>query len=243
MHNVYRKSKKIVTNSINFSSNSINVVVFSSCTYNGWLEHTKQIKLLADNELEDTYAMRESLFVCREKARNILRAQQERTEHTIRKRIFETQRARNDLEWQMLKMKEEMEKCIREIQQLEQALREKTDALKLAETRLENRAQRSGMELCCDEVYRGLCDEVNQLRQTRQSLTDKINSAKTTNSALEAHAKRINTDLTNKQHSLMTDIRALDLRHRLHSNDGDGNKSQTDRNIELTRMEKQIPST
>lgn len=188
--------------------------------------------------------MRESLFVCREKARNILSAQQERTEHTIRKRIFETQRARNELEWQMLKMKEEMEKCIREIQQLEQALREKTDALKLAETRLENRAQRSGMELCCDEVYRGLCDEVNQLRQTRQSLTDKINSAKTTNSALEAHAKRINTDLTNKQHSLMTDIRALDLRQRLHANDAaGGHKSQTDRNIELTRMEKQIPST
>lgn len=62
------------------------------------------MKLLADNELEDTYAMRESLFVCREKARNILRAQQERTEHTIRKRIFETQRARNELEWQMLKV-------------------------------------------------------------------------------------------------------------------------------------------
>lgn len=63
------------------------------------------MKLLADNELEDTYAMRESLFVCREKARNILNAQQERTEHTIRKRIFETQRARNELEWQLLKVR------------------------------------------------------------------------------------------------------------------------------------------
>lgn len=62
------------------------------------------MKLLADNELEDTYAMRESLFVSREKARNILMAQQERTEHTIRKRIFETQRARNELEWQLLKV-------------------------------------------------------------------------------------------------------------------------------------------
>lgn len=138
-------------------------------------------------------------------------------------------------------MNEEMEKCNREIQQLEQALREKTDALKLAETRLENRAQRSGMELCCDEVYRGLCDEVNQLLQTRKSLTDKINCTKTTATALENHAKRINTDLTNKQHSLMTDIRALDLRQRLHSSTENGGRSQTDRNIELTRMEKQIP--
>lgn len=76
----------------------------SACTYEGWLEHNKQMKLLADNELEDTYAMRESLFVCREKAKNILQAQQERTEHTIRKRIFETQRARNELDWQFLKV-------------------------------------------------------------------------------------------------------------------------------------------
>lgn len=74
----------------------------SSCTYEGWIEHARQIKLLADNELEDTYAMRESLFVSREKARNILYAQQQRTEHTIRKRIFETQRARNELDWQLL---------------------------------------------------------------------------------------------------------------------------------------------
>lgn len=63
------------------------------------------MKQLADNELEDTYAMRESLFVCREKARNILQAQQDRTEHTIRKRIFETQRGRNEMEWQLKKVR------------------------------------------------------------------------------------------------------------------------------------------
>lgn len=134
-----------------------------------------------------------------------------------------------------------MEKCLHEIQTLEQALRDKTDALKLAETRLENRAQRSGMELCCDEVYRGLCDEVNQLRQTRKTLSEKIDCAKTTYCALENQANRIDTDLNNKQHSLMTDIRGLDLRMRLRSGDMADPKTQTDRNIVLTRMEKQIP--
>lgn len=82
-----------------------NFFVFSSCSYNSWLEHTKNIKQLAENELADTYAIRESLFVCREKAHNILLSQQERTEHTIRKRIFETQKARNELEWQQLKVR------------------------------------------------------------------------------------------------------------------------------------------
>lgn len=139
-------------------------------------------------------------------------------------------------------IKEEMEKCIAEIASLEQAQRDKIDALKLAETRLENRAQRSGMELCCDEAYRGLCDEVNQLRATRKTLADKIDCAKTTYCALEAHANRLDTDLTNKQHSLMTDIRGLDLRMRLRSGANSADpKSQTDRNIVLTRMEKLIP--
>lgn len=80
------------------------IIHFSSCTYKGWFEYTTNLKKLADTELEDAYAMREALFVTREKARNILGAQQERTEHTIRKRIFETQRARNELEYQQMKV-------------------------------------------------------------------------------------------------------------------------------------------
>lgn len=205
------------------------------------MENSRNIKRIADNELEDAYAMRESLFVSREKARNILSAQQDRTEHTIRKRIFETQRARNELEWQLLKMKEEMEKCMKEIQDLEDAYRQKADVLKLAETRLENRTARSGMELCNDEPHNGLCDEVMKLRETRRLLFDQLNSAKTTYNTLESHSNRIERDLNNKNHTLMTDIRGLDLRMRLKGRTGSNINSQTDRNIQLTKMEDQIP--
>lgn len=76
----------------------------SSYTYQGWLEHSKQIKRLAENELEDSGRMRESLFVAREKSKNALKTQQECTEHVLRKRIFDTQRARNEFEWQIIKV-------------------------------------------------------------------------------------------------------------------------------------------
>lgn len=59
---------------------------------------------LTENTLADSFSIRESLFATREKARNILRAQQDRTAHTLRKRIFETQRARNELEYQLGKV-------------------------------------------------------------------------------------------------------------------------------------------
>lgn len=138
-------------------------------------------------------------------------------------------------------MKEEIEKVLGEIATLENEYEDKINALKLAETRLENRAQRSGVELCCDDPYKGLCDEVLQLRSTMRNLMDKINCAKTTFSALESHLTKLETDLGYKEHSLMTDIRALDLRVRLRQGDQAGPQSQTDRNIVLTRMQDQVP--
>ncbi|XP_055840412.1 tektin-2 [Episyrphus balteatus] len=217
----------------------------NSCTYQAWLESTKNLKQMAENELTDTYSVRESLFVAREKARNILISQQDRTEHTIRKRIFETQRARNELEWQKLKMKEEMQKVHGEIRNLEQALRDKTDALKLAETRLENRTERLGIEKCLDEPYDKLCLEVSAIRTIRRNLEDQIDAARTSYNILEEHEHKIDEDLNNKQHSLMTDIKALDLRARLRGGEFvetmSGPSAQTERNIKLTRMEDEVP--
>lgn len=142
-------------------------------------------------------------------------------------------------------MKDEMEKAICEIGVLEQTLREKTDSLKLTETRLENRAQRSGMELCLDQAHAQLCDEVKKLRNIRERIINKINEAKANYNLLEQHAHTIDVDLENKQHSLMTDIRALDLRQRLKCGEFSTTKlspsAQTERNIKLTKMEDEIP--
>lgn len=54
--------------------------------------------------------MREALFVMRERAKNDMLAQRDRVDFILRKRIYQTQKARNEIEWQQLKMREEMEK-------------------------------------------------------------------------------------------------------------------------------------
>ncbi|XP_035778213.1 tektin-2-like [Anopheles albimanus] len=214
-----------------------------SCTYANWLQYCEELIMLSENTLSDSFSIRESLFVTREKARNILRSQQDRTAHTLRKRIFETQRARNELEYQLGKMKEEVEKCLREIETLERAYDDKIETLKVVETRLENRAQRSGMELCIDDSYHGLCEEVQKLRDTIRTMREKINTTKTTYNGLRDHTNKIDQDLQNKQHSLMTDIRALDLRGRLKTGEFGGLPTQTDRNIHLSRIEDEIPKS
>lgn len=210
-----------------------------SIPYETWLEHSRYTKLLADSELTDTAKLREALFVVRERARNDMRAQRDCVDFTLRKRIYETQRARNELEWQLMKMREEMDKAIKEIDTLNEALMAKTDALKLCETRLENRSYRPGIELARDEAEAGLKDEVLQLRQTRKDLEDKIYCAKATYNALENQQVLIDRDLDNKSHSLMTDIRCLDLRARLKTE----SVSDTDRNVTLVHMEDEIPPT
>lgn len=80
------------------------ISALSSCAYEGWLGHSKQVKQLADAEVENSCRLRESLFVARGKVKNSLQSQQEFTEHTLRKRIFDTQRARNEFEWQIIKV-------------------------------------------------------------------------------------------------------------------------------------------
>lgn len=216
--------------------------VKNSIPYETWLEHSKYTKLLADSELTDTYKLRESLFVVRERGRNDMRAQRDTVDFTLRKRIYETQKARNEIQWQQLKMREEMERVQSEIQNLENSIQDKEDAMKLAETRLENRSYRPGFELARDEVENGLKDEVMQVKRTLADILNKLNCAKATYNALEDQQLVIDKDLANKSQSLMTDIRCLDMRIRLRTGEFAGPATDTDRNIVLTRMEKEIPS-
>ncbi|XP_067001618.1 tektin-B1 [Anabrus simplex] len=215
-----------------------------NCTpYESWLEHSRYNKLLADNEIAASIKLREAMYVVRERAYNDLKAQNDATDYALRLRVYETQRAKNELEWQRKKMAEEMAKVMREIEDLEEAHLNKTDGLKLAETRLENRIFRPGPELVQDEAQIGLADEVLQLRQTRQDLMDKINAAKATYNGLEELLLRMDSDLDNKNHAMMTDLRCIDIRKRLGMSDRAPPPTQTDVNIQLTRMEDEIPKS
>ncbi|KAF3834301.1 hypothetical protein F7725_025505 [Dissostichus mawsoni] len=64
-----------------------------------------------------------------------------------------------------------------DIHGLDADLQAKTASLKLAHTRLENRTNRPGMDLCRDEVQYGLVNEVHQLEATIMALKQKLSEA------------------------------------------------------------------
>lgn len=132
-------------------------------------------------------------------------------------------------------MEDELKRCMSEIDQIQKSLDDNKDTLKLAETRLENRTYRSGMELVLDDVYEGLSDEITKLREIRSILNEKFNKTKATYNTLEAHLNKTSKDLARKEHSLTTDIRGLDMRMRLRQQE-----YQPCRNLELTNLNEQL---
>jgi tektin-2 len=68
------------------------------------LEHSRNNKVQADNEMSASERLREALYCSREKTRNDLRAQHDATDYGLRRRIYETQRQKNELQWQHQKV-------------------------------------------------------------------------------------------------------------------------------------------
>ena len=73
---------------------------------------------------------------------------------------------------------EEIAEMENDIRNLEEAIRDKINPTKLAQTRLENRTYRPNVELCRDAAQYGLTDEVKQLEATKRALEEKCNQAK-----------------------------------------------------------------
>ncbi|XP_012531688.1 tektin-B1 [Monomorium pharaonis] len=214
----------------------------NSITYEVWLDRCHHSKLSVENELNECYRFREATRAMKEHARNDIKAQQDVTDYTLRKRIYQTQKARNEMDWQKLKMQKEMETLKNEISQLESTLMSKADVVKCVETRLENRVHRPGSELCEDQVESGLKNEALQLKQTKEELVKMIEYTKASYNNMESLLACIEKNLEDKQHSLNTDVMCLDMRASLKTGDRSRLPNETDRNIVLTHMEKEIPS-
>ncbi|XP_034936566.1 tektin-2 isoform X2 [Chelonus insularis] len=213
----------------------------NSKTYETWLELCRDMKSLGEDAIKDTYSFCEILNTTCKTAQNNIEAQQDITDYVMRKRIYQTQRSKNEMEWQKNKTEKEMELVEKEIRRLEDTLRSKTNILKCAETRLESRTYRPSYELCRDESENGLKDEVLQIEQTKRELTNKINCAKATFNRLESLLIQLNRNLDDKQHSLMTDIMCLDSRSTLKIGNRTQQSNETNRNIQLTKLNDEIP--
>ncbi|KAM3858106.1 tektin-2 [Diretmus argenteus] len=186
-----------------------------SSTPQEWAQFSQYNVARAQEAMQVSQQIREDMSLTRAQLQNELETQRCATEFALRKRTHHEDRARDELEWQRENTEDEMTEMENDIRGLDEDLRVKTASLKLAHTRLENRTKRPGMDLCRDEVQRGLVDEVNQLEATIKALRQKLSEAQHSLQKMQLHHARMLQDLSRKQEALSLEQRSMTTRGRL----------------------------
>ncbi|VVC99024.1 unnamed protein product [Leptidea sinapis] len=117
---------------------------------------------IAEQLMKESKVLRETMFKSCEQAANQMYAQSQQVEMIMRRRVFDVQRARNEMEWQKYKLEEHLRKLDREIGCLRSAVADKINPTKLVETRLEARTQRPVLERVQDLEYKNQALETDR---------------------------------------------------------------------------------
>ncbi|XP_026676093.1 tektin-2 [Diaphorina citri] len=72
----------------------------SQIPHEAWLENARYLKQRGESEVSASKKLRESIVLPRDQSHNELCTQNEQTNYAMRKRIYETMKIRNELEWQ-----------------------------------------------------------------------------------------------------------------------------------------------
>ncbi|KAL4112315.1 hypothetical protein QTP88_016127 [Uroleucon formosanum] len=184
-------------------------------TYEKWLQQCINIKQTIENELISSTKLRETMFVPQNKTINDLLAQNDKVNYALRRRIYDTERIKNELEWQKWNMLTDKDKFLKEIEKLENALYRKLNPKMLVDTRCEERLYRTGVELCLDKTTIGLHKEQFELDNTIKMLNDKLNQTKALHNILIEQINVLDEELKNKTHALDVDQKCLQYRVQL----------------------------
>uniref|UniRef100_A0A672ZHP2 Tektin n=1 Tax=Sphaeramia orbicularis TaxID=375764 RepID=A0A672ZHP2_9TELE len=192
-----------------------------SCTPQEWVQFSQYNVACAHEAMQVSQQMREEISLSRAQLQNELECQRRATEFALRKRTHHEEQACDELEWQIKNVLQHLILNMEsDIQGLDADLQAKTASVKLAHTRLENRTQRPGMDLCRDEVQHGLVHEVHQLEATILALRQKLSEAQHSLQKMKLHHSRMLEDLSRKQQALSLEQRSMNTRTRLRSTSG-----------------------
>lgn len=128
-----------------------------------------------------------------------------RTNNALNIRATEMKETRNRVQMNLQKTQEEIFAVEQEIELILNDIRNKSDTLKVAQTRLEARTHRPGMELCKDEVQQRLVKEVKDIKNSIQVMYDKLQEAEAQHQQLLKTRANLETDLQSKVNALFID--------------------------------------
>jgi len=150
-----------------------------------------QLRTLVDNVLEDT-------------SRD-MREQCDTVDVNFQKRLTEMEDAKAKLEENLRKVCTEIADQEKNIADLKQAIRDKEDPMKKAQTRLYNRTNRPGVDLCRDPAQYALVGEVGEICQSIDALKNQLNQSENSLKDLQDNRMSLEKEISNKKNSIFID--------------------------------------
>lgn len=150
-----------------------------------------QLRTLVDNILQDT-------------SRD-MREQADAVDVAFQKRVEEVQDAKNKLEDNLRKVAAEIANTEKNIGDLKQAIKDKENPMKVAQTRLHVRELRPNVELCRDPVQYSLVTEVGEISASVDALMQKLNDAEHALKDLQDNRMSLEKEISIKKNSLFID--------------------------------------
>ncbi|CAH1794363.1 unnamed protein product [Owenia fusiformis] len=150
-----------------------------------------QLRTLIDNVLQDT-------------SRD-MREQADAAETSLAKRLDEEEDAKAKLEDNLKKTCDEIATLEKNIRDVKQAIKDKENPMKVAQTRLYHRANRPGVELCRDPVQYKLVGEVQEIGQSVDALMQKLNDDENALKNLQDTRLALEKEINIKKNSIFID--------------------------------------
>ncbi|KAK9892862.1 hypothetical protein WA026_022543 [Henosepilachna vigintioctopunctata] len=206
-------AKKIDNHNLSLRETSMNLSMYhgftpldcSNITKEEWELFTEKSISDAAKEINSARQLRCYVDTLLNQACKDLVAQYNLVQEAFKRRIAETKTVKAELETQHAEIVRQVNEMIMNITELEKAISNKEGFMALSHTRLGNRAQRDGAELCRDHVETQLVEETRQIRINTSVLQQSLAEAQATLRYLLKTQIQLETDINIKNNTLQID--------------------------------------
>ncbi|CAH0388564.1 unnamed protein product [Bemisia tabaci] len=170
-----------------------------------WAEHSNRIIQRSQNQRMKSMQLRTDSDNCINDCANEIWNRWNATNSSLARRANEMLETKNKLQMHLHKVQQEIFDVEKNIELLRKAIMDKSNPLKVAQTRLEARTHRKDIELCRDPVQSRLMSEVQEIQTSLDNLHQKLAHAENQHQQLLRTKSNLESDLHIKVNSLFID--------------------------------------
>jgi hypothetical protein len=192
-------------NCVHFFANSIHSIFISSYSEQQWENFSNNNLKNAEATRLNSEKLRNQVDIILQQVANDIQKQIDLTNRAFERRIWEEKDAKLKLENQVKDVTSLINTLEENIKNLEKAILDKEKYLKLAQTRLDIRTNRTHVELVRDPAQYKLIQELNELEESIRNLQDRLNDSHRSLKNLDRDKLILVKDIETKSNTIRID--------------------------------------